>query len=335
MVGIGRGSLAVDEPILKDIGAFGRSSGAGTVSAVGALFLASRYAAQPVSGVVAAAFAKGADTDTLAAMTGAILGAIHGSDWLAPASRRLQDAEYMRALARSTIAGLPEDGGGEEDVAPMTTRSFWNRFGEPEAGESVELPGGHAGTVKTIAKHDTKRDDLRPLTWVVSTDDGQTLYFKRVKKLPGHPQASPTPAPREQTAPDEVDRRPRIAVVLHVTDIAQARSFYRDVIGLEITTARSERTVFAGLLALEPITDSHESNGNQQLALERADTPGSFVTSCAVTFYVHKFDFDDIRARIAHADRPLGEVVTQEGRPTFRCLDPDGNVIEFRTRNGA
>jgi ADP-ribosylglycohydrolase/catechol 2,3-dioxygenase-like lactoylglutathione lyase family enzyme len=327
--GIDRGSLAVDEPVLKEIGSFGPSSGAGIVTAAGALFLASRYAAQPASGVVAAAFAKGADTDTLAAMTGAILGAIHGADWLSSASRRLQDAKYIRALARRSLARSSPNGGGHQTEAkPLTSRSFWRTFGEPEAGNSVELPLGRAGTVETVAQHDTKRPDLRPLTWVVSTDEGQTLYFKRVKKLSKAPEGASS-ATGERPSLSETDRRPRIGVVLHISDIERARSFYRDVVGLEITKASSERTVFAGLLALEPLPTPHESGKDEQLALEN-----SFETTCAVTIYVHKLDFDDIRARVADAHRPLADVVTEDGRPTFRCLDPDGNVIEFRARNG-
>jgi predicted enzyme related to lactoylglutathione lyase len=72
---------------------------------------------------------------------------------------------------------------------------------------------------------------------------------------------------------------------------------------------------------------------SQQLAFENQEPP-SFDTTCAVTIYLHMSDFEDARARIQRASIPLGEIRAPDGRPTFRCLDPDGNVVEFRARNG-
>ena len=68
--GIRAGALADDRAVLDDLGCFGRSKGAGTVTAAAAAYLAARHAAQPAQGVLRAAFERGADTDTLAAMTG-------------------------------------------------------------------------------------------------------------------------------------------------------------------------------------------------------------------------------------------------------------------------
>jgi ADP-ribosylglycohydrolase len=334
--GIARGSLAVDRPVLEQLGAFGRSGSAGTVTAVGAIFLASRYAPQPSSGVVAASFAKGADTDTLAAMTGAILGAIHGADWLASIARTVEDGPYIRRLARQLLTP-PEVVDSEVDEAPPpTTRSFWRAFGEPGTGDAVELPGGRAGKVIAVTRHETARADMLPLTWVVETDEGQTLHFKRIKKVAKiAQQASAAASDDAAKSIADVDRRPRIGVVLHVSDLGHARWFYERVVGLEISKEARERTVFAGLLALEPLPRSlRVERENEQLALETAARKPLFDTTCAVTIYVHKADFEDIRTRVEKASLPLTEVAVQEGRPTFRCLDPDGNVVEFRCRNG-
>ena len=64
--GIQAGALADDHSVLKELGCFGRAKGAGTVSAAAAAYLVARHAAQPVQGILRAAFEKGADTDTLA-----------------------------------------------------------------------------------------------------------------------------------------------------------------------------------------------------------------------------------------------------------------------------
>ena len=76
---IAHGALAIEDRVLRDLGCFSPTGGAGTVSATAAIYLASRYASDPVQGLLRAAFARGADTDTLAAMTGAILGAVSGA----------------------------------------------------------------------------------------------------------------------------------------------------------------------------------------------------------------------------------------------------------------
>lgn len=336
--GMSHGALAVDRPVLEKLGAFGKSSGAGHVCAVGALFLASRYASQPSGGVVAAAFAKGADTDTLAAMTGAILGAIHGTDWVATASRHLEDGAYVRRLARDLVSGHTIEQPPQD--APPTTRTFWRQFGEPKVGTRVELPGRRQGAVIAIVQHPTKRADLLPLTWVVELHDGQTLHFKRVKKIDPAP-TKPVEEPSERAAHAENisgRRAPRIGVVLHVADMAGARRFYERVVGLRISGESPKRTVFEASLALEPLPNAlrgSDGDRREQLALKTDDTKQSFDARSAITIYVTQEDFERIRSEIEDASLPLGDVEVRDGRPTFRCQDPEGNVLELRAVNGA
>jgi ADP-ribosylglycohydrolase/catechol 2,3-dioxygenase-like lactoylglutathione lyase family enzyme len=332
--GIARGALAVDKPVLDKVGAFGKSSGAGTVTAVGAVFLASRYAAQPSSGIVAASFAKGADTDTLAAMTGAILGAVHGTDWLATMAREVEDGSYIRRLASDLVYGRTVEYDVDGASRPPTTRTFWRGFGEPDVGAQVELPGGGwTGTVIAVTEHETKRADLLPVTWAVQIDNGPTLHFKRVKKVKPQPEEPSSIPPKVVGSDVQGDRRPRFAIVLHVGDIRQARSFYEDVVGLRVSKESAERIIFAGLIALEALPRSLRNAGSEQLAFETSTPQPSFDTKLALRLYVHKVDFDVIRQRIADAALPLSEI-THNGPPSFRCHDPEGNVIEFRSMNG-
>ncbi len=334
--GISRGSLAVDRPVLEQVGAFGSSSGAGTVTAVAAVFLASRYAAQPASGVTAAAFAKGGDTDTLAAMTGAILGAIHGTDWLATAARHVEDGEYIRALARRLLIPAEMNESPANDSPPPTARGFWRKFGDPVAGMPVELPDGRVGKVLSVTRHDTKRPDLLPVTWLVETAEGQTLHLKRVKKVAAGDEPLQKANGEQLHAPAELDRRPCIGVVLRVADLKRARWFYEQIVSLEPSKESPECTILAGRLALEHMPRSLEAkHDNEQLALDHGETAVSFDATCAVTIYVMKIDFEEIRARIKRASLPIHELIAEDGRPTIRCLDPDGNVVEIRCNIGA
>lgn len=82
-----------------------KTSGAGTITAAGAIYLASRAAARPMSGLMSAAFAHKADTDTLGSMTGGLLGAIHGTAWLGELAN-VQDQHYIRSVAELLASGI-------------------------------------------------------------------------------------------------------------------------------------------------------------------------------------------------------------------------------------
>ena len=111
--GLSAGSLSDDARMLHALGAFGSWKGAGTICAAVALYLTARYAANPTEGVVRAAFATGSDTDTIAAMTGGLLGTLAGDEWIpsemaSGAGRRLPTPGSARAgVARE---GAPPDG---------------------------------------------------------------------------------------------------------------------------------------------------------------------------------------------------------------------------------
>jgi catechol 2,3-dioxygenase-like lactoylglutathione lyase family enzyme len=122
--------------------------------------------------------------------------------------------------------------------------------------------------------------------------------------------------------------------VLHVDDVAEARRFYEQIVGLRISKESVGRVVFEGLLALEPLPRSLRKPDAEQLALDTGDSRPSFDTRSAVTLYVNRNDFGAIRERITEAGLGVGAISTAEGRPTFRCLDPDGNVVEFRCMSG-
>ena len=176
--GLRAGALADDHAVLKVLGCFGSTKGAGTSSAAGAAYLAARHAAQPVQGVLRAAFEKGADTDTLAAMAGGLMGCIAGIEWLPRAWLQVQDAEYLRNIAAKVAQG-PE-GASDIPIEPLpdTQSILW----ESVVNGNEEVGLGSATRVVAAARH-----DLKPLgrTFVVrasklKTAEGQTMYVTKV-----------------------------------------------------------------------------------------------------------------------------------------------------------
>lgn len=100
-----RGAMSNAEDTLERLGCTDpKINGAGTVCAAAAIYLASRFAARPQSGLLTAAFLRKADTDTLASLTGAMLGALHHTRWLGKLADDVQDANYIIRLAEHSAA---------------------------------------------------------------------------------------------------------------------------------------------------------------------------------------------------------------------------------------
>jgi ADP-ribosylglycohydrolase/catechol 2,3-dioxygenase-like lactoylglutathione lyase family enzyme len=317
---INQGALSVDRETLQTLGAFDkRINGAGTITVAGALFLASRYASRPEQGILAAAFAHGADTDTLASMTGSLLAAVNGGDWLGKTRESVQDDRYLLRLARALVVGPTEE---SPPPSHVDVRSFVRRLGGTEVGTELMLPDGRIGHVKNIVDHSTKtRNEIQ--TFVVETDDGQTLFFKRVRRLQEEP-APPTVSPAQRP-------RARIAIALQVRDLERSIGFWRDIARLDATLTDQYINV-GGYIALFPTTDSG-STGNLQL--DFASNGELRQPKRWILVFVSRRELNEIRKRLNRAAVPSVSVAGARGEwHGVRCADPDGNVVEFRERNG-
>ena len=179
--GIRAGALADDRAVLEDLGCFGRFKGAGTVTAAAAAYLAARHAAQPAQGVLRAAFERGADTDTLAAMTGGLLGCLVGDKWLPAPWRDVQDTAYLRYIAGWVVQGPAgaEQRPVETPAAPPSILTDLARDGDHEValGESTGVQATALPAPNPLSKSITVR------AWRLTTSEGQTLYVTTVVEL--------------------------------------------------------------------------------------------------------------------------------------------------------
>lgn len=179
--GVSKGVLANDRAVLADLGCFEKFKGAGTVTAAASAYLATRYAAQPTQGVLRAAFEQGADTDTLAAMTGGLLGCLVGDEWLPTPWRNVQDADYLRHIADRVARG-PAGTKPQPVERPFAPRSI---LADLERDGIHELALGDSTRVKAvpIAEPRPATKSITVRAWKLTTPPGQTLYVNRVYKL--------------------------------------------------------------------------------------------------------------------------------------------------------
>ena len=326
--GIGQGALSIDRETLAKLGTFDkRVSSAGTVTAAGAIFLASRYASRPAQGLVAAAFAEGADTDTLGSMTGGLLAAISGGDWLGGARELLQDDRYVARLARALVAG-PQEGDSTRS-APDQARSFHGSLETTEVGGEMALPDGRSGRLRNLVDHPTKtRNRIR--TFVVECEDGQTLFVKRITRLSNRAESA-TEAHASPAAAEGARRRQRMVIAMEVRDLDESIAFWRDVANLEVK--RSERYAdVSGFLALFP-AEQRGSVGRTQLDMEYE--PRLTPPRQRIVVFVEGQEINAIKERLGKTALPVAPLLTNGDRPVgICCADPDGNLVEFRESNG-
>jgi len=88
-----RGLMLNDAEVLTELGCFSKAKGAGDVTILSAIYLASKYASNPLLGIKVSAFLFGADTDTIASITGGLLGMLNGMDWIPKEWKKVQDYE--------------------------------------------------------------------------------------------------------------------------------------------------------------------------------------------------------------------------------------------------
>ena len=198
--GLQAGALADDHAVLKELGCFGRTKGAGTSSAAAAAYLVARHAAQPVQGILRPAFEKGADTDTLAAMVGGLMGCLAGSEWLPSPWLRVQDADYLRKMASCLTQG--PDGAHDVPVEPAgPPQSIFSDL----AIDSGELALGRVRTARATALPDPTpiSRSIAVKAWRLRVSDGQTMYVTKVKRME-----------KKARAEEPVERRPSADSVL-------------------------------------------------------------------------------------------------------------------------
>lgn len=171
-----RGASVAESEVLEDLGATDpKTNGAGDVCAVAAIYLAGRYASQPAHALRAAARQPGADTDTLASMVGALLGAWLGQDAV-ESFPGVQDAEMIKALAADLAAAPDPETRIVDDLDPRPA-TVVDEFttGLEQGPTEVELPDGRPATVIQQRTMSDQGSNNQVIGHYLRCDDGQGL----------------------------------------------------------------------------------------------------------------------------------------------------------------
>ena len=179
--GLAAGVIGDDDEVLRGIGCFGKSKGAGTISTAASVYLCARYAAQPTQAVLKAAFAHGADTDTIAAMTGGLSGALAGNDWIPTDWLSVQDCDYIRTMANAVARGPGATQERHQDLRTVGKKdidSLLDKLVQGRWGKS-DLDGVRMSEVIDMMSLKPLSKTALARVWHIRTDDGQTIYVTK------------------------------------------------------------------------------------------------------------------------------------------------------------
>jgi predicted enzyme related to lactoylglutathione lyase/ADP-ribosylglycohydrolase len=326
--GLNAGAVADDDEILRDLGCFGKAKGAGTVSTAAAVYLCARYAAQPVQAVLKAAFAHRADTDTIAAMSGSLVGCLSGRDWLPREWTAVQDYEYLCQMANELAQGP-----SAIRNRPAALRTISQKDLDALRAALVD---GHKGKLDLDGIRQAEIKDFlypKPLSkttvaqvWRLQASDGQTLYVTKLGRKSSSD--SRTESSRNTSnEPSMLRTNERasfsataVGVKLTVTDLKAMAAFYENVLGLS-SGKRSHRFVSYGALSL--IDAKAATNLSGGAVVPTADARRHRIQ-------VHVSDIDAAYRRVQEAGIEVLQPITamQWGDRVFHCTDPENNLVE-------
>lgn len=309
---IDAGAASFDGETLGELGCFDpRINGAGTVTAAGAIYLASRHAADPHEGLRVAALARGADTDTLASMTCGLLGAAVGGSWIERYVDPLQDVPAIARAAHALLRG--EDDGAElYRVNRKALGVFTRSLADVAHGERAWLPIGIEALVEPWDGIVSKVTSTQAAGWKLRAEDGQT-YFLKVFSRAGAATREPDRAPihdRDLFEHQQPSSDFNVGLRIAVADLSRSRWFYEDLIGLAASREGRDSISF-GRLALKVGNSTESKASNFRLYIERSN-----LAAC----------FERIEKASVEIVTPMQ---TRGDRRHFRCIDPDGYDVEI------
>ncbi len=164
-----KGLMLDDNEVLEQLGCFGKANGAGDVAVLAAIYLASKYANNPVLGIKTPAFLTGIDTDTIASITGGLLGMLCGIDWIPIEWKSVQDYD---CIIRTTEILLSDD---MAEAAKIRVADVKKKY---EDWKNTSIGKMHLVTTSTI----TQNKNVTVLISKYESTLGQTLYFKEYRQ---------------------------------------------------------------------------------------------------------------------------------------------------------
>lgn len=169
--------------VLNNLGCFNyETKGSGTATVIAGIYLAGLYCEDPINGIIEAVNLLGTDTDSIAAFTGGLLGALHGQNIIPDKWKGVQDFKYFDRIADNLLA-ISEDR-LEQDPKMILTSEIKSlndlNSDQLSVDEEIEFVPLGKGKISKIDRQPTLTKGKYNLIFSVSFDIGQSCVFSKL-----------------------------------------------------------------------------------------------------------------------------------------------------------
>lgn len=167
---------------LKKLGCFDYATkGSGTSTVIAGIYLAARFHNKPLYAIIEAVNALGSDTDSIAAFTGGLIGALHGSSIIPNRWKSVQDSEYLDEIAERLLS-ISEDRFVNDTLVLTSNQKSLNNLSKDDFSFNTEIefiPLGR-GRITSIDKQLTLTKGKYNLILEAQFDSGQSIVVSKL-----------------------------------------------------------------------------------------------------------------------------------------------------------
>jgi ADP-ribosylglycohydrolase len=171
-----------DKRVLKTLGCYNSDTkGSGTSTVVAGIYFCCKYHNEPIKGIEQAANSIGADTDSIAAFAGGLIGSLHGTSIIPDRFKSIQDSEYLESIAVRLLE-ISENRATETIIESFPHLKSLNNIKKDnfELNENVFFIPLGKGKIVHIERQDTLNNGKYNLIIDVKFDLGQSCRFAQI-----------------------------------------------------------------------------------------------------------------------------------------------------------
>jgi hypothetical protein len=178
-------SIKQNKPVqetLKKIGCFDAATkGSGIATVIAGIYLATKFHDKPLEAIIQSVNALGSDTDSIAAFTGGLVGALHGHSIIPDKWKTVQDIEYLDKVAERLLA-ISEDCLEENSHPTFTSLKQLNspKKDNFNLGEQIEFIPLGKGKITFIDRQPTLTKGKYNLLLEALLDNGQSILVSKL-----------------------------------------------------------------------------------------------------------------------------------------------------------
>lgn len=160
------------------------TKGSGTSTVIAGIYLTCKYSNEPLKGIEQAVNSIGTDTDSIAAFTGGLIGALHGQSIIPSKWKTVQDIDYLDAMSTRLL----EISESRADLKSPVKKDKHKPISEIESdsfqtNDKVYLETLAVGTIKGIDRQKTLTKGKYNLILDVEFEVGQFCRFAKLLSI--------------------------------------------------------------------------------------------------------------------------------------------------------